>query len=390
MPSTNNLSATNLRKSLSGRRVFVTGNTGFKGPWLCLWLQQLGARVTGYALAPPTKPNLFTLIGVEQLLERQIVADIRDESRLMSAIQQAEPDVIIHLAAQSVVREGYRTPRETFDINLMGTVSVLESIRKLGRPCTVLAITSDKCYENREQVWGYRECDPMGGADPYSTSKGAAELAIDCYRHSYFPPERLHEHGIKLASARAGNVIGGGDFTSDALVVDAITALAENRPIQVRNPNALRPWNYVLQAVDGYLQLVGRMLVSNNPELLSGWNFGPTPGNELPTREVVDVLIKEWGSGTWLDVSDPSQPHEAQILRLSIDKALWQLGWRPRWNLHRSLQETVRWYKAYFDGGPDLADFSRRQIQLYETDDSPGAGIPATFDMPVVFASTNS
>jgi CDP-glucose 4,6-dehydratase len=394
MPETSTHCGNGYREALRGRRVFVTGHTGFKGAWLCLWLHQLGARVTGYALAPPTNPNLFTICGIEQLLERHYLADIRDESQLLAAIRQAEPDVILHLAAQSVVREGYRTPYETFDVNVMGTASVLECVRKLDRPCTVLAVTSDKCYENREQVWGYRECDPMGGKDPYSASKGAAELIINSYRHSFFPPERLHKHGIKLASARAGNVIGGGDFTSDALVVDAITALSENRPIQVRNPEALRPWNHALQALSGYLHLAGRMLVSDDPQLLSGWNFGPLPGNELPTREIVKMLIDEWGGGTWVDASDPHQPHESQILRLSIDKAMWQLGWRPRWNVRRSLRETVRWYQAYFHGKNDLTDLSTRQIELYENADwlngvviapvvSPNAN-------PTILASTNS
>jgi CDP-glucose 4,6-dehydratase len=258
----------------------------------------------------------------------------------------------------------------------------------------VLAVTSDKCYENREQVWGYRECDPMGEKDPYSASKGAAELVIQSYRQSFFPPEQLHKHGIKLASARAGNVIGGGDFTSDALVVDVITALSENRPIQVRNPEALRPWNHALQALSGYLHLAGRMLVSDDPQLLSGWNFGPMPGNELPTREIVKMLIEAWGGGTWVDVSDPHQPHESQILRLSIDKAMWQLGWRPRWDLPRTLQETVRWYQAYFKGSDDLAELSKRQIELYENADRLiGATVVPSVnpvENPTILVSTNS
>jgi len=377
------------RKALRGRSVFVTGHTGFKGSWLCLWLHSLGARVTGYALAPPTKRNMFTTCGIEQLIDRHHLADIRDEARMLAAMQEANPDLILHLAAQSVVREGYRSPRETFDVNVMGTASVLECVRKLGRPCSVLAITSDKCYENREQVWGYRECDPMGEKDPYSASKGAAELVIHSYRHSFFSPKKLHQHGVKLASARAGNVIGGGDFTHDALVVDAITALAERRPIEVRNPEALRPWNHVLQALSGYLHLAGKMLTSDDPELLSGWNFGPMPGNELPVREIVDILIREWGAGSWIDASDPNQPHESRILRLSIDKAMWQLGWRPRWSVQRSLKETVRWYRAYFEGKDNLVELSRQQIDLYQNADSINVMPAVEFAATPTFAVTN-
>lgn len=355
-------------RAFAGRSVFVTGHTGFKGSWLCLWLSKLGARITGYSLPPPTNPNHFTMAGIEQLLERNYVADIRDESTLRAALQAAQPDLILHLAAETVVRRGYQLPRETFDINVMGTVSVLECVRQLGRPCAVVAITSDKCYENREQVWGYRECDPMGEHDPYGASKGAAELAIRAYRDSYFPHERLHKHGVKLASGRAGNVIGGGDFTPFALVVDAVCALHQRIPVRLRNPRALRPWQHVLQALSGYLTLAARMLKSDDPVLLSGWNFGPRPGNELPVCEFLNLLIREWGAGSWLDASDPNQPAESCILRLAIDKALWQLNWKPLWDIHTTLQHTARWYRAYFDGNESLAELARRQIAEYEQD----------------------
>lgn len=354
------------RDQLRGRSVFVTGHTGLKGAWLCLWLRELGARITGYALAPPTEPNLFTIVGIRQLLDAHYEADIRDGNQLQQAMRRAAPDVVLHLAAQSVVREGYRTPVETFDVNVTGTAQVLESVRRLNRPCAVVAVTSDKCYENREQIWGYRECDEMGGRDPYSASKGAAELVIHSYRESYFPPERLPEHHVKLASARAGNVIGGGDFTPDALVVDAMNALANRQPVQVRNPRALRPWNHVIQALSGYLHLAASLLQSDAPHLCSGWNFGPLSGDELQVREIVELLIHEWGEGSWLDSSDREQPHESQILRLAIDKARWHLGWRPCWNVQRSLHETVRWYRAYFDGTENLTDLSLQQIASYE------------------------
>ena len=377
-------SSTGYRDAFQGRSVFVTGHTGFKGAWLCLWLNRLGAQVTGYSLAPPTQPSLFEICGIQGLLKDHYQADIRDETQLQAAMRRANPDVVLHLAAQSVVREGYRSPRETFDSNVMGTVSVLECVRQLQRECTVIAVTSDKCYENREQVWGYRESDPMGEKDPYSASKGAAELVIHSYRQSFFPPERLHQHGVKLASARAGNVVGGGDFTRDALIVDTINALAAGRPISLRNPHALRPWNHVLQALSGYLHLAGRMLQSDDPELASGWNFGPLPGNELPVREIVELLIDHWGSGTWLDVSDPHQPHESQVLRLAIDKALWRLGWRPRWSVQRTLRETVRWYQAYFAGGHDLTNLCLDQIELYEQDDLDRAASPVAIERPLL------
>ena len=353
-------------RAFAGRSVFVTGHTGFKGSWLCLWLSKLGARITGYSLPPPTDPNHFTIAGIEQLLERNHVADIRDESTLMSAMQAAQPDVILHLAAETVVRRGYQIPRETFDINVMGTVTVLECVRQLGRPCAVVAVTSDKCYENREQVWGYRECDPMGEHDPYGASKGAAELAIRAYRDSYFPHERLSEHGVKLASARAGNVIGGGDFTPFALVVDAIHALRHRTPVRLRNPRALRPWQHVLQALSGYLTLASRMLSSDDPVLLGGWNFGPRPGNELPVSEFLNLLIREWGEGAWVDASETGQPAESCILRLAIDKALWQLNWKPLWDIHTTLQHTARWYRAYFDGAEAMADLACQQIATFE------------------------
>ena len=353
-------------RAFAGRSVFVTGHTGFKGSWLCLWLSKLGARITGYSLPPPTNPNHFTIAGIEQLLERNHVADIRDESTLQAAMQAAQPDVILHLAAETVVRHGYQQPRKTFDVNVMGTVSVLECVRQLGRPCSVVAVTSDKCYENREQVWGYRECDAMGEHDPYGASKGAAELVIRAYRDSYFPIERLGEHGVKLASGRAGNVIGGGDFTPFALVVDAVHALHKRVPIRLRNPRALRPWQHVLQSLSGYLTLAARMQESDDPDLCGGWNFGPRPGNELPVRDVVELLIREWGEGSWLDASDPHQPAESRVLRLAIDKALWQLGWVPHWDLPTTLQQTARWYRAYFEGSAAMADLGRQQIVTFE------------------------
>jgi CDP-glucose 4,6-dehydratase len=354
--------------AVRGRSVFVTGHSGFKGSWLCLWLARLGARVTGYALAPPTEPNHFSVCGVRELLAGHHEADIRDAEVLGAAMRDARPDVVLHLAAQSVVRRGYEIPRETFDVNVMGTAGVLDAVRQLDRPCVVVAVTSDKCYQNREQVWGYREDDPMGERDPYGGSKGAAELLIRAYRHSFFPPRQLARHGVKLASARAGNVIGGGDWTPDALIVDIFRAVWQGRTVEIRSPDAFRPWQHVLQALSGYLTLAARLLESDDPKFASGWNFGPLPGNEIPVRQVVEIVLDEWGQGSWRDASAGAngRPHEANILRLAIDKAMWQLGWRPRWDTRETLRRTVQWYRHYYDQDLPMREVGLEQIEAYE------------------------
>ncbi|MGM0486088.1 MAG: CDP-glucose 4,6-dehydratase [Planctomycetota bacterium] len=355
------------KQAFSGRTIFVTGHTGFKGSWLCLWLHRLGARVIGYALEPPTTPNNFTLCGVRETLERHYQADIRDQRTLHAAMRGAEPDVVFHLAAQSIVRKSYDIPYETFDVNTMGTASVLEGARELDNPCVVVCVTSDKCYHNREQVWGYREQDAMGEHDPYGGSKGAAELLIRSYRHSFFPSDRYDLHGIKLASGRAGNVIGGGDWTPDALIVDVVKALTAHEPVVLRRPDAYRPWQHVLQALSGYLTLAARLLEDDNPGLCSGWNFGPLAGSERPVREVVESFLKHWGSGQWIDGSERDGRHEAQILRLAIDKAIWQLGWRPRWSIEDALYRTAAWYRRYMDAPDTLTDLTYEQIEAYES-----------------------
>jgi CDP-glucose 4,6-dehydratase len=351
----------------AAKSVFVTGHTGFKGSWLCLWLARMGARVTGYALEPPTQPNHFDVAKVEELLHGHHIADIRDAVELESAMHAAKPDLVLHLAAQSVVRTSYAIPRETFEINAIGTAGVLDAVRTLDRPCSVVCITSDKCYENVEQVWGYREDDAMGEHDPYGGSKGAAELVIRSYRHSFFPPARVAEHGVKLASARAGNVIGGGDWTSDALIVDIVKALAADVPVSIRKPYAYRPWQHVLQALSGYLTLAARLMTSDDPIYQSGWNIGPAAGNELPVREIVELFLREWGHGSWIDASHHDDPHEAGILRLAIDKAIWQLNWRPGWDVTETLRQTVRWYREFHNGHPAMRDVSLKQIEEYST-----------------------
>jgi len=353
-------------KTFSGRSVFVTGHTGFKGSWMCLWFKHLGAEVTGYALEPPTNPNNFTISEVQNLLVKHYQADIRNQEMLHRAMIEAEPDFVFHLAAQSVVNLGYQLPFETYEVNTLGTASVLEGVRKLKKPCVVVIVTSDKCYENREQVWGFRESDPFGDNDPYGGSKGAAEIVVRSYRHSYFHPDQLARHQIKLASARAGNVIGGGDWTSDALVVDLVRAITQGQSVRLRQPEACRPWQHVLQALSGYLMLASRLAESDLPELCSGWNIGPLPGNELPVWKVAEIFFNEWGRGSWENAMDPNTKREAQVLRLCIDKALWKLGWRPGWGISESLEKTAHWYKQYLNKPGSMQELCFAQIGQYE------------------------
>jgi CDP-glucose 4,6-dehydratase len=349
-----------------GKSVFVTGHTGFKGAWLCLWLNRLGAKVSGLSLEPPTNPSLFLESAVESLIDSHRIGDVRDSASVVEALRDSKPDLVLHLAAQSIVRRGYREPLETFSTNVMGTACVLEAIRILDRPCSAVMVTSDKCYENREQVWGYRESDAMGEHDPYGSSKGAAELVIRSYRDSFFPVDKISHHGIKIASARAGNVIGGGDWKPDALIVDAVKALSQGEPVHVRNPQSFRPWQHALQALSGYLTLGAKLMTSDDPMYCTGWNIGPLPGNEIPVCEVVELFLEEWGEGSWTNAGDPSAPREAGILRLCIDKALWDLDWKPGWDVRETIRQTARWYRHYQTHQGCMRDFSLSQISEYE------------------------
>ena len=353
-----------------GKRVLVTGHTGFKGSWLSLWLGELGATVTGYALEPPTTPSNFEASKVETCLARHILADIRDAETLASVVFDADPDVIFHLAAQPLVRESYHDPVTTVSTNVMGTVNVLEAVRARQKPCVVIVITSDKCYENREWLYGYRESDSMGGHDPYSMSKGAAELVVSSWRRSFFATATLDRHGICLATVRAGNVIGGGDWQKDRILFDCIRSLGSGQPIEVRNPAATRPWQHVLEPLGGYLLLASRMLTASTSvraSMADAWNFGPEPSNCWPVARLVDEVIRCWGDGTWRDTSDPAAPHEAGFLALCCDKATRVLGWRPVWDVQRAVAETVAWYKV-FTAGTNVADVCRQQIAGYCSD----------------------
>lgn len=353
--------------TFEGKKVLLTGHTGFKGAWLALWLSKLGARVSGYSLEPPTQPSLYEVAEISSVLEKEYRADLVSTDDVARAIAEVQPDLILHLAAQSVVSTGYDSPYSTFMTNVMGTAALLDGVRLSGIRCAVLCVTSDKCYENVEQVWGYRENDNFGDSDPYGASKGCAEIVVNAYRSSFFPVDNYAEHGVALASARAGNVIGGGDWKRNALLCDAYRFLSTSQSIPLRNPQSSRPWQHVLQCLSGYLTIAEKLLVDRDPLYCSGWNIGPLPGSELSVAAVIDRFIAEWGSGEWVDVGTKDQRREANILRLSIDKAIWQLGWKPAWTVDEAIQQTARWYYAYHNGSKSAVDLCYEQIDQYSS-----------------------
>ena len=346
-----------------GRKVLITGHTGFKGSWLSLWLDKLGANVTGYALAPPTQPNLFEQAHVESSV-RSVCADIRDFPRLSAVIAECRPDVILHMAAQSVVRRGYEDPIETYSSNVMGTVHLLEALRQLKLRCVVVNVTSDKCYKNREWIWGYRETEPMGGRDPYSNSKGCAELVTAAYRDSFFPPDSIERHGVALASARAGNAIGGGDWTGDQLIPDLMRGFLAGKSCQIRNPAAIRPWQFVLEPLRGYLMLAER-LSEDGCRFASGWNFGPAETDAKPVAWIADKLATLWGDGAAWNFDAATHPREAHFLKLDASKARACLDWHPVLSLDSALDWIVEWWRA-FRAGADLRRLTINQIERYE------------------------
>ena len=327
-----------------GRRVFLTGHTGFKGSWLSLWLQSLGAELRGYALPAPTSPALFHEAHVARGMD-SIEGDIRDLAALRDAVTSFRPEVVIHMAAQPLVRYSYVEPVETYQVNVMGTVNLLEAVRATDSVRSVVNVTTDKCYENREWVWGYRETDPMGGFDPYSNSKGCAELVTAAYRQSF-----LHQGHAALASARAGNVIGGGDWALDRLVPDILRAFEKNQPVTLRNPASTRPWQHVLEPVSGYLTLAER-LHEEGQAFAEGWNFGPADADARPVEWIVRHLSEGWGDGARWQVDGGQHPHEAQYLKLDCSKARHRLQWTPRWSLDDALDRIVRWHRAWLAGG---------------------------------------
>lgn len=349
-----------------GRRVFVTGHTGFKGAWLVLWLHSLGARIAGYALGPAPGPNLFEIARIGDLSE-DLRGDIRDAVAVHGAIERFDPEIVFHLAAQSLVRRGYREPVETYATNVVGTAAVLEACRHAPSLRAVVCVTSDKCYENRDWVWGYREVDRLGGSDPYSSSKACAELVSDAYRRSYFAESSRH---VGVATARAGNVIGGGDWGEDRLVPDIVRAVAAGRTARIRNPGAIRPWQHVIEPLAGYLALAARL--ADDPDAYSGgWNFGPAPGSFRSVEAVLAIMSARWKGKLQWTLDDADHPHEAARLVLDSNKAALGLHWQPKMGLEDALRLTVDWYDAWLSPRADLRQLSEAQIAYY-------TGLPAT------------
>ena len=346
-----------------GKRVFLTGHTGFKGGWLSLWLQQLGAEVTGYALEAPTTPSLFEVANVARGMV-SIIGDVRDGEALKRAMAQARPEIVIHMAAQPLVRYSYVNPVETYATNVMGVVNLLEAVRATPGVRSVVNVTSDKCYENREWPWGYRENEAMGGYDPYSNSKGCAELVTAGYRSSFFNAEKYAEHGIALGSGRAGNVIGGGDWAMDRLIPDMLRAIGAGQPVMIRNPHSIRPWQHVLEPLSGYLTLAEK-LYTEGPVHAEGWNFGPHDTDAKPVEWIIERMTHEWGAGaSWL-LDGQDHPHEATYLKLDCSKARGQLGWHPRWDIGQTIAKIVEWHKAC-DQGADMRAMTLAQITTYQ------------------------
>ena len=346
--------------------VLITGHTGFKGSWLALWLESLGANVIGYSLDPPKDPSVFQALGLSKRIV-DIRGDILNSNKVFETVKKYRPEFIFHLAAQPLVRHSYKNPLDTFNVNVMGTVNILESIRRCHYPVTCVCITSDKCYENREWDYAYRENDPLGGYDPYSASKGAAEIVIASYRKSFFNLGKENVF-VSLSSARAGNIIGGGDWAEDRIVPDCIRALAKGNPVEIRNPHAIRPWQFVLDPLFGYLWLAVKM--KEDPEVYAeAWNFGPYHSNAVDVQTLTEKILQEWGSGTWKRrPQNENAPHEARYLKLDTSKSMMRLGWKPVYDIDKAIQKTIDWYKQFYSGNGEMCKFSQEQIRKYLQD----------------------
>jgi CDP-glucose 4,6-dehydratase len=341
------------------RKVLITGHTGFKGSWLTLWLSELGAKVKGFAIDTPNSPSIFQVANIKDLLQESIQGDIRDLYTIRKVVQSYEPEIVIHMAAQSLVRNSYTDPVSTYSTNVMGTVNILEAVRTVPNVKAVLNITTDKCYENKEWIWGYRENEQMGGQDPYSNSKGCSELVSSAYRKSF-----LQKADIALATARSGNVIGGGDWSKDRIVPDAMNAFMKNKILLVRNPEATRPWQHVLEPLSGYLMLC-QQLITEPKFFADSWNFGPNYEDVKPVSTLANIIVNNWGGKVQWELDDGVHPHEAHDLKLDCSKSNKFLKWSPSWGLERGVYETVRWYKA-FHKKENMYKFSLNQIRSYQ------------------------
>lgn len=340
------------------KKILLTGHTGFKGSWLTAWLLKLGAQVCGFALEPNTNPSMFRILKLENKIKHNI-GDIRNSLEIEKVVSEFQPEIIFHLAAQPLVRVSYEEPKLTYETNVIGTLNLFEAVRKVDSVKTIINVTSDKCYENKEWVWGYREDEAMGGYDPYSSSKGCVELLSSSYRRSFF-----EKRNINLSTVRAGNVIGGGDWAKDRLIPDIVKALSKNQEIKVRNPRAIRPWQHVLEPLYGYLLLAKKTYESN--QFVGAWNFGPYDSDILTVEEVVKLAIKNWGKGSYIEEKNNEEPHEAMMLKLDINKARYYLKWEPTYNSTQAIEKTIDWYKNYFESTSDMFEYTLKQIGEFE------------------------
>jgi len=344
------------------KKVFITGHTGFKGSWLCLWLHSLGAKIKGYALKPPTNPSLYEIGHIGEILN-SVIADVRDRETLTKEICEFQPEIVIHMAAQSIVRVSYKDPVETYSTNVIGTVNLFEAIRKCNTVRVVINVTTDKCYENREWIWPYRENEPMGGYDPYSNSKACSELITASYRNSFFNPQEYPKHGVAIATARSGNVVGGGDWAPDRLVPDCIRSLLKGERILIRNPQAIRPWQHVLDPLYGYL-ILAQKLFKDGPVFGEPWNFGPEDRDAQTVEWLVNKICALWGEGASYEIDRRNHPHEANYLKLDCSKAKHRLKWYPKWNLEKAIEKVVEWVRAY-KRGDNIKEICLKQIDEY-------------------------
>jgi CDP-glucose 4,6-dehydratase len=355
---------TTFDQTFRNKTVFITGHTGFIGTWLSLWLQSMGANIIGYSLEPPTTPSIFESTNLEKYITH-VIGDIRNKTKLSDTLSYHNPEFVFHLAAQPLVRQSYEQPVETFDTNVMGTVNLLDSLRSLSSVRTCIVMTSDKCYANNESDHAYVETDPMGGYDPYSASKGATELVVSSFRNSFFNPIDIENHNLSLATVRAGNVIGGGDWATDRIIPDCIRSLQSSKPITIRNPNAIRPWQHVLEPISGIFALTTK--IQNDPGPFSeSWNFGPTDIKKVPVKEIVTQIISKWGNGNWIDASmETSNKHESNFLQLNSSKSVSRLEWNSVYDIPEAINETIDWYRTYLEKDTDMNKFTLTQIQNF-------------------------